>query len=146
MMNYHNTGGDTFALQNQFTAFVQTAVWRTRSRYIQSAQKVQHTEIPYSFEFEKGAFPEDRESAFFYASSNFDDFGKLQDTKVSVAELLYQLSSREQLILKLHIFNDLSFRTIATILEKNENTIKAIYYTAIKKLAHQLGGEDEWIF
>lgn len=150
MKDYYNDGSSIYALQNQFTAFVQTAVQRTRYRYINTIIKIQNTEI---LDILDGSFSEKgaslgnlRDSVFFYEQSNFADFWEACDRDISVAELLRQLSNQEQFILKLHVFDDASFRVIATVLQKSENTVKSIYYTAIKKLAMLLGGADEWIF
>lgn len=145
MKDYYNDGSNNFVLQNQFTAFVQTAVRRTRTRYVHSLLRFQNNEIVGLLE--KGAFPgDDGESAFFYAASNNDDFWDSCDLNISVGEILHQLSDQEQRILKLHVFDDLPFTVIAAVLHKNANTVKAIYYHAIKKLAALLGDENTWDF
>ena len=86
---------NTVANMENFThkvfAFVQTVIWRTRSRCIGTLQRIQNTEG--TGLLEKGAFPaDDGESAFFYVSSNLDDFGDLCDTSISIAEILKNLS------------------------------------------------------
>ena len=145
MKDYYNDGSNNFVLQNQFTAFVQTAVRRTRTRYVHSLLRLQNNEIVGLLE--KGASSgDDGESAFFYVSSNHDDFWDLCDLDITVRALLRQLSAQEQRILKLHVFDDLPFNVIAAVLHKNVNTVKAIYYNAIKKLAVLLGDDNTWHF
>lgn len=146
MMKYQNDGSDTFSLQNQFTAFVQTAIYRTRNRYITAMMRRQNAETLVSFN-EEGIFPETTgENAFFYFLSNCDDFQNEFERHVFVTDLLRHLTAQQRLILKLRIFDDMSFKAISAVLRKNENTVKAVYYATLRKLSQLVGGKDEWNF
>ena len=54
---------------------------------------------------------------------------------------LRDLGAKEQAIIRLHFFEDQTFKDIALTLELSENTVKTTHYRSLKKLEAALNGE-----
>lgn len=65
-----------------------------------------------------------------------DDYGELM-----VFDVLRPLDNTSRTIIILHYMEDKNFRQISSILGKNVNTVKALYYKAMKRLKTQLSEE-----
>lgn len=65
-----------------------------------------------------------------------DDYGQL-----SAVDLLSRLEERSRAVVILHSMEEKTFRQAADILGENENTVKTLYYKALKTLKLQLSEE-----
>lgn len=64
MRNYYNNGTGDYALQNEFTAYLQTAIRRVKVRYLSRKRHVKAVEIPTS-SIEGGILNSIEDAAFF---------------------------------------------------------------------------------
>lgn len=60
-----------------------------------------------------------------------------------VYEYLSSLEDKDQEVIQMKIFSDLSFKEMAYMLGESENTVKSRYYRALNKLKRKMGGSYE---
>lgn len=136
MRSFHNDGTGEYILQNEFTAYLQTAIRRVKVRYVSKKQQLEATEIPKSTLL-KGDVPGSSEDvALFFMSKNVAALWDEDaiDRGIYIAEMLDQLTDRDRAILKRKIVDDSTFLEIAEAIGMDVNTVKTAYYRALKKL------------
>lgn len=136
MRSFQNDGSEQYILQNEFTAYLQTAIRRAKVRYLNKKNRVTDTEIP-NDSMQMSSISHTAGSAAFSSLSNFVDILEADERLelgILVAEMLAQLSERELMILKGKIFDGLTFPELAEPMEIDVNTVKSIYYRSLKKL------------
>lgn len=136
MRSFHNDGSEQYTLQNEFTAYLQTAIRRAKARHLSKKRLISDTEIP-NDALLMCSTPQEKGDATFLAVSNCIEYqsGNEQlELGILMAEMLSQLSEREATILKGKIFDELTFPELAARLELDISTVKSIYYRSLKKL------------
>lgn len=136
MRNFQNDGSEQYVVQNEFTAYLQTAVRRAKARYLSRQAAVRDNEISDSIILESG-ISLSKGNAAFYSLSNTVDFHQMDERlelTLLMTEMLAQLSEREVSILKGKIFDGLTFDELSARTGLDSNTIKSIYYRSLKKL------------
>lgn len=122
MRNFQNDGSEQYIVQNEFTAYLQTAIRRAKARYLSKQSAIIDNEI--------------HDAAFSFLSNNVD-FLQTDDRlelTLLMTEMLAQLSEREVSILKGKIFDGYTFDELSARMGLDPNTIKSIYYRSLKKL------------
>lgn len=136
MRNFRNDGSEQYKLQNEFTAYLQTAIRRAKVRYLGKKHLVSDTELPNDALWMCG-IPQSTGDAALFSVSNVVEVQADDDRlelRILMAEMLAHLSEREVTILKGKIFDELTFQELAARLGADSNTIKSTYYRALKKL------------
>lgn len=128
MKNYHNDGSAQYATQNEFTAYLQTAVRRAKRRYLIRLRAVRHAEILSSGDLEFMPGQEDE------ATIGTPDFVDLVHMRHDLNLALDALPPRTRDIIRYKLMDDLTFREIAALLSLDESTVKSIYYRALQQL------------
>ncbi len=134
-MNEYNDGiSEANILQNQFTAYLMTAVHRRKLQYLQDNARKQKYELPLdSFQELEGS------------DLNRDMANRLpviqQFENVKLHKALSGARERELKILYMKVLEDKSFVEIAEEIGIGYNAVKASYYRLIEKIKAQLGGE-----
>lgn len=127
-MYHRNDGSNAInALQNQFTAYLATAVRNARKEYIRSQSR----------RFQRELLIDEHEALFYIQSSDDMDFIAEADA-LSVA--LKSLSDRERYVLFERIIEEKGFEVIASELGMGYKGAAAIYYRTIAKLRKLLEG------
>lgn len=134
-MNEYNDGlSEANILQNQFTAYLMTAVHRRKLQYLQDNTRKQKYELPLD------SFPELEGSDL-----NRDIASRLpviqQFENVKLHKALSGARERDLKILYMKVLEDKSFVEIAEEIGIGYNAVKASYYRLIEKIKAQLGGE-----
>lgn len=127
-------------MQNEFTAYLQTAIRRAKARYLSKQSAVSDNEIPDSTIWESGT-PLSNGGAAFLSLSNIVDFGQIDERlelTLLMTEMLARLSEREVSILKSKVFDGYTFDELSVRMGLDPNTIKSIYYRSLKKLRGML--------
>lgn len=131
--SFRNDGSLPYVTQNEFTAYLQTAISRSKARYLRRKEKIGSKELC-SSDFMKGSIlPLMGDAAFFS-----DDHDMSDQFEGQLFKSITQLSEREQQVLRLKVFGGLTFDEIARRLGMGPNTAKTVYYRALKKLRHML--------
>lgn len=136
-MNEYNDGiSEANILQNQFTAYLITAVHRRKLQYLQDNARKQKYELPLdSFQELEGS------------DLNRDMANRLpviqQFENVKLHKALSGARERELKILYMKVLEDKSFVEIAEEIGIGYNAVKASYYRLIEKIKAQLGGEGK---
>ena len=138
MRNFYNDGTGDYAIQNEFTAYLQTAIRRVKVRYLRKRQRVMAAEIPNSALFKDGILNCFEDAVFFYLLRDLDNKDENIDERIHITEILKQLTDRERIILRLKIIDGYTFPEIATAMAQEINTVKTVYYRTLKKLRAQL--------
>lgn len=134
-MNEYNDGlSEANILQNQFTAYLMTAVHRRKLQYLQDNTRKQKYELPLdSFQELEGS------------DLNRDIANRLpviqQFENVKLHKALSGARERDLKILYMKVLEDKSFVEIAEEVGLGYNAVKASYYRLIEKIKAQLGGE-----
>lgn len=121
-------------LQNQFTAYLITAVHRRKIQYMRSKMQMQRYEI--SLEMQ------DRFMSLLAESDmdiNLPLFEQLENVKLR--KYLEQTKKRDVYIFLAKAFEGRSLAEIAAELEIGYNTVASVYYRMIDRLKKELEGE-----
>lgn len=128
---YENQSRD-HALQNRFTAYLQTALNRKKYGYIQKLARVKKHEMQTYFQ--------DMEAE----RSSSSDFGCLpQQEDIALVQALSGLTARERFILFERVLNGRRYDEIAEALDLRYNGVASAYHRIIKKLRKELRGENK---
>lgn len=136
MRTFQNDGSKQYALQNEFTAYLQTAIRRAKARYSRKKHITSSMEIPNDIGQICG-IPQTKGDVAFLSLSNYVEVEteiERLELELLMAEMLAQLSEREVTILKGKVFDELTFQELAVRLGIDISTVKSIYYRALKKL------------
>lgn len=136
MRSFYNDGTGDYKLQNEFTAYLQTAIRRVKVRYLNQKQHIEANEIPKSSLLKGGVPGLSEDAALLFLSKSvaaFQDEDAL-DRGIYIAEMLEQLTDRDREILKRKIIDEYTFPEIAEAMGMDVNTVKTAYYRALKKL------------
>lgn len=127
-MYHHNDGSDRDnALQNQFTAYLTKALRNARARYMRN--KVRHLQIELAIEeLEYLRLPDE------------NPMERLTDTE-DVLSALQIIKEKERYVVLARVIGEKGFDTIAEELGMSYKGAAAIYYRALHKLKHLLGGD-----
>lgn len=128
-MNNRNDGSDTYLLQNQFTAFLTTALNNRRLIYLRSRGRRMHREII-----------TDNYAVFYIQQEEFDD--DLFSDSEALHQALKAIKEKERLVLLARVIEEQSFDEIGAKLGIGYKGAAAIYYRSIAKLRKMLGGDD----
>ena len=132
-MGHKNNGqGENNALQNRFTAYLQTALRRRKRDYMDKQLRVSSREVPVDFQ----------------ATQFSDDSVKItgSDRTAEGDELMQALSrltTRERYILFERILNERSYEDLAAPLGLRYSGVSAAYHRIIQKLRKELGGGEK---
>lgn len=136
-MNEYNDGvTEANILQNQFTAYLMTAVHRRKLQYLQDNARKQKYELPLdSFQDLEGS------------DINHDITDKLpivqQFENVKLHKAISGTRERDLKILYMKVLEDKSFVEIAEEIGIGYNAVKASYYRLVEKIKAQLRGESK---
>lgn len=130
-MGHRNNGrGEMNALQNQFTAYLQSAVRRKKRDYMAKQLRISGHELAAGFQDTQ--FPDDALDAMDRDTNSED---------LVLMEALAGLSARERYILFEHILNERSYDALAKPLGLRYSGVSAAYHRIIQKLRKELGGK-----
>lgn len=123
-------------MQNEFTAYLQTAIRRAKARYLSKRAAVRANEISDSIVLQSGISLSRGDAAFASLSKSVDFYQMDERLELTLlmTEMLAQLSEREVSILKGKIFDGFTFDELSARTGLDPNTIKSIYYRSLKKL------------
>lgn len=127
-------------MQNEFTAYLQTAIRRAKARYLSKNAAISDNELAHSTLWDSGV-PLSGGDAAFSSLSNIADFSQVDERlelTLLMTEMLAKLSEREVSILKGKIFDGYTFDELSVRMGLDPNTIKSIYYRSLKKLRGML--------
>lgn len=137
MLPSNNGIGESNILQNQFTAYLATAVLRRKIQYLQVKSKQQKHEIYLD--------NQEQRKEFRYIQDMMQHLSLLdQIESCELRRALECLKDREIHILMMKVLDERSFQEIADETGLGYKTISSIYYRLIKKLRDELdeqGGE-----
>ncbi len=134
MYEYNDGISEANTLQNQFTAYLMTAVHRRKLQYLQDNTKKQKHELPLDSFQELESTDINRDMADRLPIIQQFDSLKLHNALSGTRE-------RDLKILYMKVLEDKSFVEIADELGIGYNAVKASYYRLIEKIKAQLGGE-----
>ncbi len=123
-----NTYSQSDTVRYQFTAYLTTAVYNQRTRYLKAKTRRAVREI----DIDNGS----------WAYRDTHDFTENILNRVALVELLQSLNSREKYVLLARILNDEAFEKIAAELNISYKGAASIYYRTIKALRERLEGEN----
>lgn len=125
-MYHRNDGSDKInALQNQFTAYLTTAVRNARGQYIRNrAKRLQREQMIEDY------------SAFLIAQE-VDETVLLEETEELLAALR-AINDRERYVFLARVLDEKGFDEIAAELGMSYKGVAAIYYRTIAKLRERL--------
>lgn len=126
-MGHKNNGqGECSALQNQFTAYLLTALKRKKRDYMKKQMRINGHE--FAVDFQTVQFPDDTPGREIPA----EDF--------ALTQALDRLTARERYILFEHILNGRCYDALAKPLGLRYSGVSAAYHRVIQKLRKELGG------
>lgn len=70
-----------------------------------------------------------------------DPYFNANQTAIELQEVLGKLNERERHVFNLKYFDELKFKTIAELIDLNENSVKTLYYRAEKKIKKHFNTE-----
>ena len=131
-MHYRNDGSDEInAVQNQFTAYLTTALRNARAQYIRNKVRLLQIELTID-EIEHLGIPVENQME------------KLSDIE-DLFSALQTIKKKERYVLIARVIDEKSFEEIAVKLGMSYKGAAAIYYRTIEKLKRMLGGgRDEF--
>lgn len=136
-MNGHNGGiSEANVLQNQFTAYLMTAIHRRKLQYLQDKARKQKYELPLDY------YQSLEDSAM-----EGEIIVKLPITQQLENEKLRRALSktreRDLKILYMKVLEGQSFVEIADEIGMGYNAVKAVYYRLVEKIKTEFGGENK---
>lgn len=135
MWNRNDGTSESNVLQNQFTAYLITAIKRRKIQYIESKTKLQQNEVPLEIQDFLNQFKMEPDM-----TSELPFLDQLENAKLRQA--LEQSKERELYIFLSKVLDERSLVEIAKELDMEYNTVAAVYYRVIKKIKNKLGGDD----
>lgn len=136
MIERNNGIGESNVLQNQFTAYLMTAIKRRKISYQMKKSKQLQSEI--SLDAENQLLPISNESDLL---GNFSLLDQIESSQLQRA--LSQLKERDLQILLMKVLEEQSFSEIADTVGLGYKGTAAVYYRLIQKLKKELRGDDE---
>lgn len=131
-MRYKNNGqGEDNILQNQFTAYLVTAIRWRKSTYLKKRVRIEQYEFSSDFD---NAFVQDLGTPEETAAS----LEQLALDSIILTQALGQISDRERYIFFARALERRSFQDLALELGLGYKGVTAIYYRALKKLKKEL--------
>jgi RNA polymerase sigma factor (sigma-70 family) len=127
----NNGTGESNILQNQFTAYLVTAIHRRKIQYIRSKANTRQFELTLEIP-EPSSEPD--------MTLGLPLLEQLENARLRQA--LLRAKEREQAIFLAKALEDRSFTEIAVELGIGYNTAVSIYYRLINRLKKELGGGD----
>lgn len=131
----HGKGEDNIT-QNQFTAYLMTAIRRKKITYLQVLAKQEQHEIIMDF---TENFPGDAEGAEFLEAQAPTSFS-LENAALERA--LERMEARERLILLARVLDEQDFESLAAELGLTYKGVTSAYYRLIRKIKKELGGDE----
>ena len=133
----HNNGIDESSiLQNQFTAYLGTAIRRRKIQYMRSKTRLHYYEILLEpQEYDRGYAVETDMTAGLPVIEQLENTG--------LQQALAKLNRRDLYILFAKTLEDRSLAEIAAELGLGYNTVTAAYYRMIRRIKNELGGDGE---
>lgn len=131
MREGNNGTGESNILQNQFTAYLVTAIHRRKIQYIRSKANTRQFELTLEIP-EPSSEPD--------MTLGLPLLEQLENARLRQA--LLRAKEREQAIFLAKALEDRSFTEIAVELGIGYNTAVSIYYRLINRLKKELGGGD----
>lgn len=132
-MGHKNDGqGENNTLQNQFTAYLQTALRRKKRDYMDKQLRVSSREVP--VDFQATQFSDDSVKIAGRAPTAEGD---------ALMQALSRLTTRERYILFERILNERSYEDLATPLGLRCSGVSAAYRRIILKLRKELGSGEK---
>lgn len=128
--------GESNVLQNQFTAYLVTAVHRKKIQYLQAKSRRLQRELPLDTLENRKEFQIEQDM-----TPHLPLFDQLESGELR--EALLCLKEREIHILMMKVLDERSFQEIADETGLGYKTISSIYYRLIQKLRDELGGDKE---
>ena len=122
-------------LQNQFTAYLLTAVRRCRIQYLRA--KAQQYQYELSLELDDYRIPMGTEPDLL---DRLPLFSQLEDHRLQGA--LEQAKERDLYILLARVLEERSFVELSEELGIGYKAVAAIYYRMVAKIKKELGGEE----
>ncbi len=136
MKEYNDGIGESNILQNQFTAYLVTAIHRKKIQYLQAKSKQYSYEVSLDIQDE---WKELRSEQDMMVQLPFLE--QLDDYKLRKA--LEELKELEFNILVMKVLNERSFQEIANEIGIGYKTVASIYYRLIQKLHNKLEDDNE---
>lgn len=131
-MRYKNNGqGEDNILQNQFTAYLVTAIRWRKSTYLKKRVRIEQYEFSSDFD---NAFVQNLGTPEETAAS----LEQLALDSIMLTQALGQISDRERYIFFARALERRSFQDLALELGLGYKGVAAIYYRALKKLKKEL--------
>lgn len=139
-MHIKNNGiGESNVLQNQFTAYLQLALLRTRQKYSRKKQMSELFEIQTDFS--------EQQVVEIIAPEALDDlieglpiYEKIENQQLR--DLLQKAKERDRLILFRKILEEQTFMEIAEELSIPSKTVSTIYYRLLSKLRKEMSKDE----
>lgn len=127
-MNRRNEGiAESDILQNQFTAYVQTALQHCKSQYLAKQSTIASHEV----------------SSMDDGEASEDDFVLVIAENDALRVALGYINERERLVVTLRAVEEKSFQEIAVTLGMKYSSVTMIYYRALDKLRIILREDEE---
>lgn len=114
--------------QNQFTAYLKSAVHNCRIRYLMNKSK-SNDEIPF-------------EEIEIFDEPNIDFMQELADYEV-IQQALKSIKEKERRIVIARIIEEKNFDEIATELGMTYKAVTSLYYRVLKRMKQQMEGNGE---
>lgn len=131
MWQKNNGQGENNILQNQFTAFLVTAIRWQKSAYLKKRANLGKHELPTDFD---SAFAQSLEAM---AENTFTVEQPVLDS-IALVRALGQLSDRERYVFFARVLEERSFDDLAAELGIGYKGVAAIYYRTIQKLKREM--------
>lgn len=128
MFNRNNGSDEHDILQNQFTAFLTTAVSNARIDYLRVRIRRLQREL----------ITEEYELLFSQETDYIETFSEND----ALYHAMQEIKEKECYVVLARIIDEKGFDEIANELGVGYKAVAAIYYRAIKKLKHILGGDE----
>ncbi len=123
-------------IQNQFTAYLEKALYRGRLKFLERENKRKKHMVTWEPELlESIAAPDDD----FFDQIFADDEQQLFEN-LRFLSVIKTVSERSMIILQLHILYEHTFHEIGEILSLPEENVKANYYRTVKYIREKMGG------
>ena len=124
------------SIQNQFTAYLERALYCNRVKYLERENKRSKQMVSLDpDEIENIAVQDDDILEQTFADDEEQLFENLK-----LFSIIKMIPERSRIILQLHILYEYTFKEIGEILSYPEENIKANYYRTLKYIRERMGG------
>lgn len=131
MWQKNNGKSETEILQNQFTAYLTTAVQRCRKDYIQQAARLQQMEnVPEVVRYNQGYSTEEEIFRGLPLSMQMEDSALIHALK--------EISGRERHIFFARVLDERSFESLAKEIGVGYKSVATIYYRTLRKIKKKM--------